>query len=54
MRESEIALRILASARDAGVPEAEARAAVSRGLRAAQRQNERPFDDPLPFGEGSQ
>jgi hypothetical protein len=36
MRESEIALRILASARDAGIPEADARAAMSPGLRAAR------------------
>jgi hypothetical protein len=54
MSESAIALRILASARDAGVPEHDARAAIGRGLRAAHRQTERPFDDPLPFGKGSQ
>jgi hypothetical protein len=49
MSESAIALRILASAKDSGVPEAEARAAIRMGLRAAHRQTARPLNDELPF-----
>jgi hypothetical protein len=44
--------RVLRCAGD--IPEGEARAAIRRGIAAAQRQTERPFDDPLPFGGPSQ
>jgi hypothetical protein len=45
--------RVLRCAGD--IPEGEARSAIRRGIAAAQRQTAKPaFDDPLPFGEGSQ